>query len=119
MLLFCAGQIVQIPGNAFIAAAAFAWGWWEGAMVCVVAATLATCVSFAISRLVGGDLQGGEEDLLTAIALFPDAVSPLGNLASLYFNTDRKAEARPYVRRLLDLDPDNPNYQSIWKLLQE
>jgi uncharacterized membrane protein YdjX (TVP38/TMEM64 family) len=80
MLLFCAGQIVQIPGNAFIAAAAFAWGWWQGAMVCVVAATVATCVSFAVSRLVGGDLRGTDKPLLQRI-LAPLEQAPLRTMA--------------------------------------
>ena len=52
--LFVAGQIVQVPGTAFIAAAVLAWGAWTGAAVASAAAILATCVSLSFYRRVGG-----------------------------------------------------------------
>ena len=70
------------------------------------------------TRAVKGDLEGAEADFLAALALHPDELSALGNIASLYFNTDRKAEARPYARRLLDLEPANVRYQQLWDLVK-
>jgi predicted CXXCH cytochrome family protein len=70
------------------------------------------------TRVMLGDLQGAEVDFLAALALNPDAPLSLGNIASLYYNTNRKAEARPYVQRLLELEPDNPRYRQLWNLLQ-
>lgn len=69
------------------------------------------------TRVLLGDFEEAEADFLTALALDPDAIAPLGNLASLYYNTNRKVEARPYLQRLLELDPDNPDYLRLWKLL--
>lgn len=69
------------------------------------------------TRIALGDIEGAEADFRAALALNPDIAMALGNLASLYYNTDRKAEARPYVRRLLALEPDNPNYQQFWNLV--
>ncbi len=70
------------------------------------------------TRVVLGDLQGAEEDFLAALALNPDDPSYLGNIASLYFNTNRKAEARPYARRLIELEPANVRYQQLWSLVK-
>ena len=70
------------------------------------------------TRVVWGDLQGAEEDFLAALALNPDDPSYLGNIASLYFNTNRKAEARPYARRLIELEPANVRYQQLWGLVK-
>lgn len=70
------------------------------------------------TRVVMGDLQGAEEDFRAALALNPDDPSYLGNMASLYLNTDRNAEARPYARRLLDLEPANVRYHQLWELVK-
>ena len=70
------------------------------------------------TRAVLGDLEGAEADFLAALALNPDGLSSLGNIASLYFNTDRKAEARPYARRLIELEPANIRYQQLWDLVK-
>ncbi len=70
------------------------------------------------TRVVLGDLQGAEEDFLAALALNPDAPHYLGNVASLYYNTNRKAEARPYVQRLLAMEPGNASYRQLWDLVK-
>lgn len=69
------------------------------------------------TRVLLGDAEGAEADLLMALSLDPDAIYPLANLASLYFNTDRRDEARPHIKRLLELDPMNPDYQQLWNLV--
>ncbi len=70
------------------------------------------------TRALLGDMAGAEADFRAALALDPDAILPLANLASLYFNTDRKAEARPLVKRLLELDPSNDDYRMFWNMLR-
>lgn len=65
-----------------------------------------------------GDAERAEADFKEAIALDPDSERALANLASLYFNTGRKDEARPYVRRLLDIDSANLQFQRLWSLVQ-
>lgn len=67
------------------------------------------------SHLVTGQFEAAEKDFLTAIALYPDAVVALGNLASLYANTDRKEEAKILVERLLALDPGNDAYIRLYR----
>jgi Flp pilus assembly protein TadD len=70
------------------------------------------------ARAMSGDMAGAEADLLRAIELDPDSFQAIGNLASLYLNTNRVAEARPLARRLLDSDPSNPDYQRLWNFIQ-
>ncbi|GIV60597.1 MAG: hypothetical protein KatS3mg043_1686 [Rhodothermaceae bacterium] len=69
------------------------------------------------TRVLQGDATGAEADFKAALALDPDAVMPLANLASLYYNLGRKAEARPYVQRLIELDPRNADYHRFLRLL--
>lgn len=70
------------------------------------------------ARIFRREFDQAEDDFLKAIALDPDAEQAIANLASLYLNTGRAAEARPYARRLLDLAPDNANYQRLWDLVK-
>jgi hypothetical protein len=69
-------------------------------------------------RILTQDPERAEEDFVEALRLDPDAEMALANLASLYLNTNRLAEARPYARRLLDAHPDDPNYQQLWELVR-
>ncbi len=69
------------------------------------------------ARAMLGDAAGAEADLLRAIELDPDAYFAVANLASLYLNTGREEEARPYARRLLDSDPSNETYRRLWNML--
>ncbi|MEX0601378.1 MAG: tetratricopeptide repeat protein, partial [Rhodothermales bacterium] len=59
------------------------------------------------------DFEAAEADFLEAIRLDPDAEIAFANLASLYFNTNRREEASPYARRLVEEHPDDPNYQRL------
>lgn len=70
------------------------------------------------ARAVQGDMQGAEEDFRAALALNPDETKALANMASLYLNTNRHKEARPYARRLLELEPNNEDYQRLWSLVR-
>ena len=69
------------------------------------------------ARALSGDFVGAEADLKKAIALDPDAYQAIGNLASLYVNTNRPGEALPYARRLLESDPTNQQYVQLWNFL--
>ncbi len=62
--------------------------------------------------------EAAEADFRQALALNPDEEQALANLASLYLNTNRPAEARPYAERLVRLRPDNPDYQGLLNLLR-
>ena len=64
------------------------------------------------------DFALAEADLLAALALSPDLEPAVANLASLYFNTGRQNEARPLVRRLLELDRTNLQYHQLWNLVR-
>lgn len=65
------------------------------------------------ARVLTGDLAGAESDFKEALALDPDARQPLANLASLYFNTGRAAEALKLVERLVSLEPQNQEYRAF------
>ncbi len=54
-LLFCVGNLVQIPGIVFLAAAVLALGKLEGALLTYGAALVACTLSFALVRGLGGD----------------------------------------------------------------
>ena len=68
-------------------------------------------------RLQIGDIAEAEADFLAALRLNPNAEMALANIASLYFNTDRQAEARAYSERLVALFPDDPRYRQFWEVL--
>ncbi len=51
---FCVGELVHVPGFAFVAAAAFAYGPVDGAALSFVGAVAAQSVTFAFVRAVGG-----------------------------------------------------------------
>lgn len=54
VLAFCAGELVHVPGVAFVAAAAFAYGPASGAALSFVGALASVSVTFAFVRTVGG-----------------------------------------------------------------
>ena len=62
--------------------------------------------------------EQAEADFLAAVALDPDMDRALANLASLYLNTGRKAMARPYAQRVLELEGANMQYRRLWELVQ-
>ncbi len=60
-----------------------------------------------------GNMVAAEADFKRALALNPNIEMALANIASLYFNTERVAEARPYAERLVRQVPDNPAYRDF------
>ena len=70
------------------------------------------------TKLMMRDFAGAEADFKRALVLNPDAVEALANLASLYYNSNRRAAARPLVDQLLRLYPDNPEYLRFAELLE-
>lgn len=54
VLAFCAGELVHLPGIAFVAAATFAYGPVPGAALSLVGAIVSVSVTFAFVRTVGG-----------------------------------------------------------------
>jgi len=66
------------------------------------------------ARLMIEDIEGAEADFVAALALSPDMELALANLASLYLNTDRQAEAVPIVKRLITRFPQNQEYRQVW-----
>jgi tetratricopeptide (TPR) repeat protein len=68
-------------------------------------------------RVQIGDIAEAEADFLAALRLNPNAEMALANVASLYFNTGRQAEARAYAERLVALFPEDLRYRQFWVLL--
>jgi uncharacterized membrane protein YdjX (TVP38/TMEM64 family) len=56
VLAFCVGNILQVPGWIFLAAAVFAFGRVQGGVVTYVAACLSCLFTFGAIRLVGGNV---------------------------------------------------------------
>jgi len=55
VLLFCAGELVHVPGAVFVAAAAVAYGPRGGGILAFVGAVAAVSVSFILVRTIGGE----------------------------------------------------------------
>ena len=70
------------------------------------------------AHVLSGDAIRAESDFRSAISLDPDMLGALANLASLYLNLDRRDEARPLARRLLDEAPMNPQYRQLWEFVR-
>ncbi len=62
--------------------------------------------------------EKAEEDFKAAIALDPDMVMAIANLASLYYNMNRLEEARIYAQRLIQIDGANPQFRHLWELVR-
>lgn len=56
VLAFCAGNLIQMPGWIFLAAAVFVFGRLQGGVLTYVAACLSCLFTFATVRLVGGNV---------------------------------------------------------------
>ncbi len=54
-LLFCVGNLIQIPGLVFLGAAVLALGKLEGGLLTYAAAVVSCVVTFLLIRLLGGD----------------------------------------------------------------
>lgn len=55
VLLFCLGNLIQLPGWLFLAAAVLALGEWRGGLATYVAASISCVFTFLTIRWVGGD----------------------------------------------------------------
>jgi tetratricopeptide (TPR) repeat protein len=75
-------------------------------------------VNRGYARLISGQLDQAEADFQQAIELYPDARVALGNLASLYASTGETEKAIEIVNRLLELDPENVQYQQMSSALR-
>ena len=54
--LFCVGNLLQVPGWIFLAAAVFAYGRMQGGIVTYVAACVSCLFTFAAIRVLGGNM---------------------------------------------------------------
>ena len=54
-LIFCLGNLVQIPGWIFLAAAVLSLGRLQGGLLTYIAANVSCAVTFLLIRLLGGD----------------------------------------------------------------
>ncbi len=54
VLLFCLGNLIQVPGWVFLVAAVFGLGQWAGGLVTYVAACTSCFVTFWLIRWLGG-----------------------------------------------------------------
>ena len=55
VLLFCLGNLIQVPGWVFLVAAVFGLGQWVGGVVTYVAACTSCFATFWLIRWLGGD----------------------------------------------------------------
>ena len=70
------------------------------------------------AQVLNRDFERAEEDFKAAIALDPDIIMAIANLASLYYNTNRLEDARIYAQRLIQLDGANPQFKRLWELVR-
>ncbi len=74
VLLFVLGNLIQIPGGVFLAAAVLTLGQWMGGIVTYVAANTACLVTFVLIRWMGGNvLRKLDNKVLIAILSRLDA----------------------------------------------
>ncbi|MEP0546928.1 MAG: tetratricopeptide repeat protein [Rhodothermales bacterium] len=71
------------------------------------------------AHLLLGDLVAAEADFRAALRLDSDLEMALANLASLYFNTERADEARPYAERLVRLFPEKARYRQFLETVEK
>jgi tetratricopeptide (TPR) repeat protein len=63
--------------------------------------------------LLSGDYDRAESDFLTTLDLDPDYTLALANLASFYFNFGDPLRAKPFIDRLVELEPANRQYKEF------
>jgi uncharacterized membrane protein YdjX (TVP38/TMEM64 family) len=61
VVVFVAGELIQIPGLIFVAVAVLSYGRLEGAVLSHLTAVLSVCISFALARFMGGKALAGIE----------------------------------------------------------
>ena len=83
VLLFCLGNLVQIPGWIFLAAAVLALGRFWGSVATYVAAVASCGTTFLLIRSVGGDALRRLDGKLAATLLVRLDAQPVGSIAML------------------------------------
>jgi uncharacterized membrane protein YdjX (TVP38/TMEM64 family) len=83
VLLFCAGNIFQVPGWIFLAAAVFAFGRTQGGLVTYVAANLSCLFTFVAIRMVGGNIAASLKSPLAQRLLAQLQAHPVRNVLLL------------------------------------
>jgi uncharacterized membrane protein YdjX (TVP38/TMEM64 family) len=83
VLAFCVGNILQVPGWIFLAAAVFAFGRVQGGLVTYVAACLSCLFTFAAIRLVGGNVAATLKSPIAQRLLAQLHAHPLRNVLIL------------------------------------
>jgi tetratricopeptide (TPR) repeat protein len=63
------------------------------------------------------DMARAEADFKRALALDPDSETAMANLASLYLNTNRLADAKRLTQQLWQHNPDSPQAEQLKKVL--
>lgn len=56
--IFAGGELLHVPGMAFVAAAILLWGQAAGFGIALVASVISVCVSFVVVRTIGGKPLG-------------------------------------------------------------
>jgi uncharacterized membrane protein YdjX (TVP38/TMEM64 family) len=83
VLLFCVGNIVQLPGWIFLAAAVFAFGRTQGGLVTYVAANVSCLFTFVTIRLLGGNVAATLKSPLAQRLLAQLHAHPVRNVVLL------------------------------------
>jgi uncharacterized membrane protein YdjX (TVP38/TMEM64 family) len=61
VVVFVVGELIQVPGLIFVAAAVLSYGPLEGGVLSHLTAVLSVCFSFAVARFMGGKALAGIE----------------------------------------------------------
>jgi uncharacterized membrane protein YdjX (TVP38/TMEM64 family) len=83
VLLFCLGNLIQVPGWVFLAAAVLTLGRLWGGAVTYAAAVVACAVTFVIIRAVGGDALRALQGRIARRILGQLDARPVGSVALL------------------------------------
>lgn len=83
VLLFSIGNLVQVPGWIFLAAAVFVLGQWGGGIVTYLAASVSCAVTFLSVRWVGGDAMRQMQSPLAKGLLSQLHAHPVRNVIAL------------------------------------
>lgn len=83
VVLFCLGNLVQVPGWIFLAAAVLVLGQWVGGVVTYIAASVSCAVTFLVVRSVGGDAMREMKSSLARRMLSRLHANPIRNVMVL------------------------------------
>ncbi len=66
-----------------------------------------------------GDAQNFEQNMLKALEYYPNYKDVMINLGSVYVNQQRYEEAKKYLDKVLQLDPQNENAAELYKTIPD